>query len=243
MLPDACGPDAPLIRGGEHPAPNGTAYAWLDETLLEVDHAEPNVDLHAMGIDSGNGQRPSRDFESEEEALICGRLDEMSLRQEMPTIGIVTVDSRAYTSPVQAGVKMWQAYAAAHGYVYISLHPGGDLIKSPRADQDWIASTRLLETMLSDQYAHIHHFMYTEVDQWMTRPLTSLGELFRGVGLHRCDGPIMAAVGLPLNTSSGEQRIDTGTFLFRRSPKMRQLLHAWSNQVRRTPLATTHTAP
>lgn len=233
-LPKECGPDAPLMKGDRRQAPTGTAYAWIDEVLADM-QGDPHMDTYQMQVDSGTGMRPHRDFELEEESLICSRLDEMAHRQEAQIVGIVTVDTRAFSSPVHPGVKMWQAYAAAHGYVYISLHPGGDLNKASQEEQDWIASTRLLEVMLSDQYEHIHHFMYTELDQWMTRPMLRLDDLFRGVGLHRCTGPIMAAVAVNTDDTStpstpSTPTIDTSTFIFRRSPKMRKLLLEWSNQ-------------
>lgn len=235
-IPGPCKAHAPLLLPEMRPAPDFTAYAWIGESMEGLE-AEPRTveDETARAEMLDEFDDSLDDYDLEEEAMICAMFDDANLHDESLQVGIVTVDTRAYSSPIHPGVQLWRAYAAAHNHMYINLHPGGDMMSATPAEQDWIVTTRLLETLMSEAYAGILHFMYTEVDQWMVRPLLELEQLFRDVGMYGCHGPVLAVKAIPRSNNDTSAKIETGTFMFRRSPKMRSMLLAWTNASFATP--------
>lgn len=239
-MPKACAVNAPRFDSEGHPerrALNSSAYSWLADVIDEFGRDKIMNDIagHPREDDEPDRAGDYNADDEEMEARVCAKLSELrtvgqngerlALRQEPLKVGIITVDLRATSSPIHVGVKTWQAYAEAHGYEYIPLDPGGFLRNASRDEQDWVVSTKMLEVMSTPKYSHLQLFAYTELEQWIVRPTQRLDHIFHTAGLHRCHGPIMVLKSIPELNS-----IDTSAFLFRRSPKMRNLLLEWKNE-------------
>ena len=139
------------------------------------------------------------------------------------SLGVIVVDTRD-THP---GLRLWHAYCFFHNYTLIRRRPR----LPPRAlltmAHDWDSTRIVLEVLRSPAYAALDYFLYTELDQWVVRPMARLEPTI----LHALAPPHLMAVGgeFPCRDVRRGGLFNMGTYFLRRGARVEQLLGAWFN--------------
>lgn len=129
----------------------------------------------------------------------------------------------------------WWTDARAHGYKLIRLAAekrwqtlGRRRVKDIMRI-DWQASAQLLAMLRDPDNAAIDHFLYTEADQWMVRPMARLERVLEA---SLAPPHVLAISGeFPCMDVRRGGHFNGGTFFFRRSREVESILTAWATSV------------
>ena len=140
---------------------------------------------------------------------------------ERLSLGIVLVDTR----DEHPGLVMWRAYCTRHGYTLIRRRPSLPASPQRTMEHDWASTAAVLDVLTSDEFRAFEYFLYTEMDQWIVRPMARLEPLL----LRALTPPNVFGVGgeFPCMGVRRGGLFNMGTYLLRRSETAERLLRAW----------------